>query len=131
VDVRVVVLLTALAAGLTVASGDAQAPPPQAVFHTGATAGIIRDATKVGATIYAVGTWVNPATGKTDGSLWTFEGANAPTRTAMPDIGGSGSGSDTDTDTHTVTVFQYASSRLFMQGFIPVTGGNSSGSGRF
>jgi len=69
----------------------AEQPPPLGVFHGGATAGIIRDATKVGGTLYAVGTWANAAMGgRIDGALWTFDGTNPVVRTALPDIGFSG-----------------------------------------
>ena len=89
--VRGMVLAAVLAACMTVATGHAQGPAPQGVFHTGATAGIIRDATKVGPTIYAVGTWANSgAGGRIDGALWTFAGATPPTRTALPDLGAGG-----------------------------------------
>jgi hypothetical protein len=51
----------------------------------------MRDATRIGSTIYAVGTWT--AGGRIDGALWTLDGVNAPVRTALPDFcvtGGAG-----------------------------------------
>src|SRR5512139_3510409 len=83
--------------GLIGTSGERpHAQGPQGVFHTGATAGIVRDATKVGNTIYAVGPWKNPCADhdnnsqtacivRVDGALWTFVGANAPTLTPLKD----------------------------------------------
>jgi len=87
IQARIALGLAVLAAGLTVAINSAYEPPPQGVFHTGATSGLVRDATKVGNIIYAVGTWTNSgAGGRFDGALWTFDGANPAVRTALPDI---------------------------------------------
>lgn len=76
-----------LVLGLAALCGSAGTADAQAVFHGGMTDGIVRDATKVGSTIHAVGTWANPgAGGRIDGALWTIDGVNPPARTALPDL---------------------------------------------
>ncbi len=76
-----------LVLGLAALVGSTGAADAQAVFHGGMPNGTVKSATKVGSTIYAVGTWVNTgAANRTDAVLWTIDGANPPAQTALPDF---------------------------------------------
>lgn len=76
-------LLILLLAGLTTPVGRAQPPAPLASFYGigdlpgGSTTSIVRDATKVGGTIYAVGgsnATFNP--NSDSAAIWTFDGVD-------------------------------------------------------
>ena len=69
----------------------AQPPVPLASFYGigdlpgGLTTSIVRDATKVGGTIYAVGSSAAAANPNLDtAAIWTFDGANPATLTELP-----------------------------------------------
>ena len=77
----------------------AQPPVPLASFYGigdlpgGLTTSIVRDATKVGGTIYAVGSSAAAANPNLDtAAIWTFDGANPATLTELPlnTLGGGG-----------------------------------------
>lgn len=92
-------LLVVFCAGLTTLVGRAQPTVPLASFYGigdlpgGLTTSIVRDATKAGGTVYAVGgsqTTTNP--GSDSAVIWTFDGLNPATLTELPanlTIGGS------------------------------------------
>ena len=91
--------LILLLAGLTTPVGRAQPPAPLASFYGigdlpgGLTTSIVRDATKDGGTIYAVGgSQTTTLPGSDSAVIWTFDGLNPPTLTALPTnlaVGGS------------------------------------------
>lgn len=83
--------LSVLVVGLAVAVvGHAQPPLPaaQAAFYGigNPVFSLVRDATKVGSTIHAVGTVKNTGTGANDAALWTLDGTNPPVQTSLPNF---------------------------------------------
>jgi hypothetical protein len=84
-------LLILLLAGLTATIGRAQPPAPAASFYGigdlpgGITTSTVRDATKFGGTIYAVGGSNATSNPSSDSALiWTFDGLNPATLTQLP-----------------------------------------------
>ena len=84
-------LLAALLAGVVALGGRPTAQAPAAAFHGigdlpgGLTTSIVRDATKDGGTIYAVGGSNATSNPNSDSAvIWTFDGLNPPTLTELP-----------------------------------------------